>query len=556
MDRVHAPRAARRGLRWAGAALAAVALAAGVTIGSANAGVAGVVITTAARQAPALWPAAAPSGTASTQVDGPNGPLTLTANPAKGLPPAGAQVTVRGSGFDTDELWVAVCQDDGVAPIALTHCLGGPIPDFNGSASWGVITADGTAPFAGPVAGKWRGGGSFTITLQLLSASGQDADCLAESCSIYVRSADDADRSADARVPLSFAAPTVTTSSRASTTTVGAVATTVSPDMVLQTSIPAGDEQTIVFTGFTPKEKVDVTLYSDPIELPTVRADSAGAVTITFDVPPDLAPGDHLIQAVGRQSGRVGIAQFAVGEAQVTTTTDLTSPTETVAPDETAETVMTLPTTGLDIGGVAQSASDDVQSTAESAEPGLGVTDDAAGDAAGEQTASGPAAGTAGSSRALWLWLAIIVVVLIAVITGALVLWRRRGDRGAELPAAPVAVLDDGDAGTGSWPLTFGGSGGYGGETGPAHGTDYGTGDQAAAPGWTDWAAGGYEPVDPGGADAGPATEQWQPHWQPQAAEPQPQAPEPLLQQPPAPQPQQPPEDEAPPRQGRHHRPD
>lgn len=515
MDRrsVRAPRPTRRRTLAAGIAGAIALLMAGATIGSANAGAADSVINMTALKA---WPAASPSGTVSTEVDGPAGPLTLTASPARGLPPAGAQVTVRGSGFDPGgELWVAVCQDDGVAPAALVHCLGGPIPDSNGSSSWGVITADGRAPYAGPVAAKWRGNGSFTITLQLLAASGQDADCIDGACSVYVRSADDANRDFDAQVPLRFAAPPTTAAP--STQTVGAVATTVSPDMVLQTSIAAGDSQTIVFTGFKAGEKVDVTLYSDPITLPVARADGAGTVTITFDVPPDLPQGEHLIQAVGRQSGRVGIAQFAVGEpASTETTAETTGETGSETSAELTDTaMMTALATDLTTAEVEPPSAE--ISTAEP-DGGASTTSDAAG-----ALDSGPAQGSTGAGRYLWLWLALAAIVLIGGAAGVMVLLRRRG-RDEQLPLAPVEAVVPApawDTGGASWPLTFGDSrGGYGG-AGAGHGAAYDDagygGAGYAGPGYAGPGAGqgdaGYGAAD--ADDPGPATQQWQPDWSP-----------------------------------------
>src|SRR5699024_3377488 len=99
----------------------------------------------AAAAAPAVL---APVGTTTTAVTTGDRSLQVAVSPYSGLPPSGAQITVTGSGFDPDhDLWVAICQDDGVAPAALLHCIGGAIPEHNSSTGWGIVTSADEPPY-------------------------------------------------------------------------------------------------------------------------------------------------------------------------------------------------------------------------------------------------------------------------------------------------------------------------------------------------------------------------------------------------------------------------
>src|SRR5690606_1373749 len=118
--------ALRRPVAGGGLVLAAVVVVLGIVVGGSPA--------QAADQGHRLADVvAAPVGTTAT-VTAAGRTLTVAVSPESGLPPSGAQITVAGTGFDTDhDLWIAVCQDDGVAPAALLHCVGGGIPDQNAS---------------------------------------------------------------------------------------------------------------------------------------------------------------------------------------------------------------------------------------------------------------------------------------------------------------------------------------------------------------------------------------------------------------------------------------
>lgn len=430
-----------------------------------------------------------------------NGP-DLSVSPSSRVPATNAEVTVRGSGYNGDgELWVAVCQDDGVAPEQFAHCLGGAIPNSNGSSAWAVITPDGNPRYAGPVNGAFSGNGKFKVTLQIPVAVGQDADCVSGRCSVYTRSADPADRSQDASAGIRFSAPRTSSATAPTTEVIGGTPSTVAPDSIAAQQLSPGEEQTVVFSGFTPKEAVDVTLYSDPITLPAAAADGSGVVTVAFTVPPDLPLGEHLIQAVGRSSGLIGVASFAVVEP-LASTTEVTETTEsTVQTTESAEAsddpLMTILDTPESTASPDTSAASELPTeTAQSA------TDDV--------VATGPAAGVAdGGNRLLWLWIMLIALVVIGGAAAAVALMMRRRRE-----------FDDGDRG--SLDGVLGGA-----EPGDA------AGDEPAAPSWEDLRAqtaapqpavpqpevpqpewplfGGAEPDPAPVHDGGPATEQFRP---------------------------------------------
>ncbi|MEO7125596.1 MAG: hypothetical protein ABI382_07620 [Nakamurella sp.] len=469
---------------WATRALAAgaaVALTVGVAVLSLGAGI-------------------ATAGPALTQPSG--NQIELSVNPSNGLPATNAEITVRGSGFDPgNELWVAVCQDDGVAPASFAHCLGGAIPNANASSSWAVLTRDGKPRYAGPVTGTLSKRGAFKITLQVAVASGQDADCVSENCSVYTRSADPSNRSQDAsvRVGFSFTGPSKTTASVPSTEVIGAAPTTVAPDSVLSADVPVGSDQVVVFSGFTPGEVVDATLYSDPIPLPPVQASPNGMVKISFTVPPDLPLGAHLVQAIGRQSARVGVAQFtvvAVDAPATTTGTDATT-ADTTATSMT-ESSSLASSTGA--GGVAP------VTTAPTPASAALTTDTAANQTADDAVATAPADGNSGGiARLVWLWVVLGALVVIGGAAAFVAMMRRRGGHASsyadERPVEPVTEVILAP----SWQQTPGQS------TASA--------DSAGWPRYPEPPDALVQPRDPGPSTEqwqpvfgpGPATEQWQP---------------------------------------------
>ncbi len=450
----------------------------GVVLAATVMGVAVVAVGPSAEAADPADPAgtiraAMAAPTTVTEVTNDQRRLKVAVTPYEGLSPSGAQVTVAGTGFDrSHDLWIAICQDDGVAPAALLHCMGGPIPDGNATTNWGVVTSSHRAPYPGPVTTSWTGRGSFQMTLQLTAAISESADCVSAPCRLYTRSSDDDDRSEDVGVPLVFTAPPgtssdagssqpadssqagdsaessagssaeqsttseqPTTSLQPTTETVGPIPTTVTPDSMLETSVSVGGEQTVVFTGFTPGEKVSVTLYSDPVKLRTVKADPGGNVRISFKVPKKLPPGQHILQAIGSTSGRVGIARFAVGAA----------PTTATASDTNASISSTAS------GAVTQSSAAPVTSSAPTASsvaasPGSSQALSAPASSAGtagtsvNATSSTVAAAGGGGNRFLWLWIVLAVLVVVGGTAGVVAMVRNRRDTDDEVAVTEIGT--------------------------------------------------------------------------------------------------------------------
>lgn len=380
--------------------------------------------------------AVAPSGTATTEADNGIGTLSLAVAPVTGLPSANASIFVQGSGFsDGTDLWVAVCEDGSGAPAILDACLGGPIPDHNGSSAWGIVSYD-PAQYAGPVVTTWVGGNSFQIGLQLPGASGSHADCVNSSCSVYVRSADANDRSQDIRIPLKFAKPqppkpTKTTTAKPTTTTVGAIPTTVDPDQIAETSVAIGDTQTVQFSGFKPGEDLQVTVYSDPIGLDGYVADGSGKVTVSFDITEELGIGRHILEVIGQESARTGLATFQVIAAEETADQD--------EDDDEAELTTEITMTELPVAD-DDNVSDNVVDADSGSDEGLILdeeppTDDAGDD--GQLIVDEEEEVSAAGSGLRWLWLTLVTVVIVGGAAAGMVLWSRRSSGDHSGPAAP-----------------------------------------------------------------------------------------------------------------------
>ncbi|PYG00981.1 hypothetical protein SAMN05216184_102140 [Georgenia satyanarayanai] len=169
----------------------------------------------------ALFVAApAAAGTAS----GPDG-QQVTVQPSSGLDPSGQQVSVSGSGFDTSKgIYVALCVDNGAGQQP-GPCLGGVDMEGAGGASAWISSnppayGEGLAqPFTGS-----GGRGSFSVTLSV-SAADSFTDCLdpavaPNGCVIGTRAdhTRGGDRSADVRVPVTFATGGPATGADAATT--------------------------------------------------------------------------------------------------------------------------------------------------------------------------------------------------------------------------------------------------------------------------------------------------------------------------------------------------
>ena len=353
----------------------------------------GAGLTTAAAGSITAVPAAAAVEGPTTSAEANR---TLAASETQ-FPATGGELVLTGTGFDPAvDLYLAVCQA-GITPAdPLTYCIGGQVPDDNDTKAWAVVTED-TNGKANAVA--FAADGSFDAGLTLATPTGSSVDCVASACVIVARSAgDETSRPADILIPITFQTSGPTTTGNGGE---------VGPDAVSLPQAQLGDQQTIVFSGFTPDEAVSVTLFSDPISLPGVTATAGGVVTVSFRITADMIPGEHVLQAVGSQSNRFGIAYFEV-LAPPPPTTSTPIPTSTVA-----------------------SATSTAATTTTTATP----TTTATATATPTTTSSAPVVPVlpGDSGRNLWwLWLALIAVVVVGAVTGVAVLHRRRMDQLAE----------------------------------------------------------------------------------------------------------------------------
>jgi hypothetical protein len=129
----------------------------------------------------------------------------LTATPTRGLPPSGAEVTVRGRGYDpTVGVYVALCvtPKQGERP---SPCGGGVnMTARDPSSAW---VSSNPPPYGRTLATPYRRGGVFTLRLTVSALIG-DVDCRVTSCSIVTRADHirSGDRRFDRAVPVTFAA--------------------------------------------------------------------------------------------------------------------------------------------------------------------------------------------------------------------------------------------------------------------------------------------------------------------------------------------------------------
>lgn len=350
------------------------------------------------------------------------GARTVAVSVAADLPDTNAGLTVTGSGFDpTVDAYLAVCRADIAAADPLTACLGGPIPDENDTAGWALVSNDPEGKRNAAVFGE---GGSFSVDLTLVSAVTSGVDCVNGGCVLIVRSTGDAaSRPKDITIKLGFAAPS-SSSSSASSTTSDAPAT-VGADTIALPDAYLGQQQTVVFTGFTPAEEVAVTVFSEPVTINGIVATAGGVVAITFPIGDALVPGVHTVQAVGRQSGLIGLATFTVVAAPVTSAA---SPSSSVASSSSIPSSSAESSAPSSAAAPSTTASAPVVTTAASttSEP---VT---------------PATPTTSSTNLWWLWVTLALLVVAAGVGVAVVASRRRAqlleqerlDRAAALAAA------------------------------------------------------------------------------------------------------------------------
>lgn len=141
-----------------------------------------------------------------------------------------------------------------------------------------------------------------------------------------------------APVDFDVTAPPVTT-----TTTSTMVTTTVTsppaPTIVATpTSVFPGDTIAVNASGFKPGSNVVITLESDPVNLGTFVADSAGRIATNIVVPTDFPAGNHTIKLTGTD----------IGSAVLVLTTGITvgSRIQVVTTTAAPATTGTLPQTG------------------------------------------------------------------------------------------------------------------------------------------------------------------------------------------------------------------
>lgn len=390
------------------------------------------------------------AGTGPTTVN--NGQRTVSVSPASGIPDGPASIVVTGSGFSgKGDLWVAICQDKTGAPQQLNGCLGGPIPGKNVSKAWVTVTDNPDLAASGLNVAKWRGTG-FSATLQLTTAADNNADCITGKCSIYVRSSEGGGDGQRVTVPIAFqpvagsssssssasstssagssttasttaspssAASTIATSTTASTTASTVTSSTASSTRPVPTTVPAqsillgsvqqGRDEVAVFGGFLPGEAVSATISGNPPVKLTVPAASAnGSVRVAWTVPANFPVAGYSLRVEGAKSLRVGVANFTVVAAPV-----VSSPagSSTVAASSTAPSV-----TSSAVSSTASSTSAPSTSFVDSSTTAAPTT---------TSSLAAPAPANTSSKTPWWLWITLAVVVLVALVVGAVSFGRR-----------------------------------------------------------------------------------------------------------------------------------
>jgi hypothetical protein len=340
--------------------------------------------------------AAVPDGTvAGTQQAAAEAPAggtpELTVTPTTDLAPDGATIKVVGAGFADNfgDLYIAVCAD---GSTNLRNCVGGAVPAGNNTSAWAHISDDGQGP--GTVTASWNDGG-FDVTLALPSVAAGSPNCITGKCAIYASKSDGVPISRLTEA-LAFKAPASSSSSSSSPPPPPSPAVVQS---ISSPSIVAGGTQKIIFSGYRANEQVNLTLFSAPLVLSPVNADGTGVAQVEFVVPTDLEAGAHRLEAIGAESGTVGVATFQVSAPVVSSSS--TPPSSSAPPSSSSE---------------SSSASSTSSSSVTSAPP--------VSSAAPTSTAIAPASGDSGNSL-WWLWL-IIGIVLVAGIITAIVVYRRK----------------------------------------------------------------------------------------------------------------------------------
>ena len=271
-----------------------------------------------------------------------NGGAKLIVDPTTDLADTGAVIQVRGEGFgdDAGSMYIAVCPDAGATPD-LAGCVGGPIPgNVSPPGAWAHVVKSGT----GVNVTNWNNG-SFSVTLALPSVAGGSVDCVTSKCALYTVADGNDEKNLNNKVPLAFKPPP-------SSSSVPSTPSSAIVQQVGSSSIAPGATQQVIFSGFKGGEQVNLTLFSEPVTLSPVTADSTGVARVDFVVPADFVDGTHRLEAIGAESGTVGVASFQV---VAPTPTPTPSPTST---SETSTSVTSSPTSATTTAAAAGTDSD------------------------------------------------------------------------------------------------------------------------------------------------------------------------------------------------------
>jgi hypothetical protein len=127
----------------------------------------------------------------------------ISVSRTSGLNPAGATLTVTGSGFDPAiGIYVAVCTS--AAPVSGSACVGGAdLSGASGSSAW--VSSD-PPPYGVGLATPFGAGGTFRVTITVPASQGS-LDCRTTACGVITR-ADHTrygERSQDTFVRITFA---------------------------------------------------------------------------------------------------------------------------------------------------------------------------------------------------------------------------------------------------------------------------------------------------------------------------------------------------------------
>ncbi len=168
------------------------------------------------------------SARAQGMATGPSG-QTLTVSSTTDLDPAGVEVTVTGSGYDTGMgIYVSFCvvPPPGQLP---TPCGGGI--DLTGTGGGTVWISSNPPAYAASLTTPYGPNGTFSVSLKVEAALNADIDCRLVACAVVTRNDHTRtdDRSQDVLVPVTFSGAPPSPGAIASPAATGAVPSSVGP---------------------------------------------------------------------------------------------------------------------------------------------------------------------------------------------------------------------------------------------------------------------------------------------------------------------------------------